>query len=241
MSRARALPVAVLIVAFAAAACSSNPSHQVQASPAGADNSADGVVAQKAVLRPNDLSDYKPNPHTVQTELSPALRQQFAACTGAKTTIFDTETGAHAAYSPDFSKGAENQQQVTSSVEIDPTKADVDGGWNAFSGGKTKQCLKGLFQQLFTAASGAKFGLKYGPVQVSEFNVGVGDRSIGYAMSRSASGPAQTIEFDIDIVYVARDRAGMEFHFFNYGTNPDRGLETRVAKTVYDRIGNKAA
>jgi len=241
MSRTRSLSVLFVALALVAAACSSGSGNSDKSGGSTATDSADLTLAKQAVLRPSDLSDYKATTHIVGSELSSTLRRTFAQCMGVDTTIFDTVPNAQIANSPDFSKGQQNQQQVTSSVEIDPTAADVDQGWKDFSGAKTQSCLKDLFGRLYTAANAAKAGIKYGPVHVSEFNVGVGDRSIGYAMSRAATGPAQTIELDVDVIYVVHDRAGMEFNFFNYGTNPDRTAEARLAQKVYDRVGDKAA
>jgi hypothetical protein len=238
MFRARALPVAVLIVALAASACSSDRTSRIDASPT--PSSPDLTLAQHAVLRSSDVGGYRANKHTAQTDLSATLKRKFAKCTGAATTILDTEPGSQTAYSPDFSKGQTNEQQMTSSVVIHPKATDVDRDWNGFAGDKAKPCLEQVFKELKPAGD-ANGRIKYGPLQVSEFEVGVGDRSIGYAISRSATGPGQIFQLDVDMIYVARDRAGMEFNFFNYGPNPDRAAEKKLAQKVYDRIGDKAA
>jgi hypothetical protein len=98
-----------------------------------------------------------------------------------------------------------------------------------------------LFGDLFGPGRPGAAQFQFGPAHVSQFTVGVGDRSVGYALSRSASNARQTIQLDVDFVYVTRGRAGMEFHFFNLGPNPDRAREKQLAQKVYDRIGDKAA
>ena len=238
MSRARALPAAVLIVALAAA-CSSGRTSRIDASPEA--QNPDLRVAQQAALSASDLRDFKADTHTAQSELRPALRRQFAKCTGTRTTIFDAAPGSHTVESPDFIKGRENEQQVTSSVEIYPKAADVDGAWKSITGAKTQACLKQLFQALYGTADAAKEGIKYGPVQISEFELGVGDRSIGYSMTRDATRQAARIVITVDVIYVVRDRAGMRFQFFNYGPTPDRAAEKKLVKKVYDRVGDKAS
>jgi hypothetical protein len=246
MSRTRVLPVVLLVLAFAAAACSSGSasgsgsgSNQSSGSSPSPHAAADLAVAQQAVLRSSDLTGYKATPHSHVADIPEALKRKFAQCMGSATTIFDTVPGAQSADSPDFSKGLQNQQQVTSSVEIDPSRADINTGWNEFAGKKSAPCLRQFDQALIPAALAKQ--LHMGPVQVTPFEVGVGDRSVGYAMSRSAMGPAQIIEIDVDIVYVVRDRTGMEFHFFNYGPNPDRDAEKKLVQKVYNRVGNKTA
>src|SRR5262245_48534393 len=121
MSRSRALPVAALLLAFAAAACSSGGSDKGGGSGQPANATGDLRVAQQAVLRPSDLRDYKAATHTAASEIRPALKKKFAQCMGTSTTIFDKVPGAQSADSPDFSKGEQNQQQVTSGVEIEPS------------------------------------------------------------------------------------------------------------------------
>jgi hypothetical protein len=242
MSRARVLPVTVLVLALATAACSSSSgADKTGATATGTNTSADLALAKSAVLRPSDLSDYRANLHSPAADIPAAEKRKFAQCMGTSTTIFDTVPGAQSAFSPDFSKGNTNDQQVTSSVEIDPTTADVDHGWSSFSTGNAEPCLEKLFQVLFGPGHAALQQAKFGPVRASQFNVGVGDRSVGYALSRSVSNSRQTVQLDVDFVYVARDRAGMEFNFFNLGPPPDRDREKMLVKKVYDRIGNKAS
>jgi len=241
MSRVRGLSVAVLVLALVATACGSsgNNSSDNGGGSGQPDLVADKRAALQAVLRAGDLSDYKANLHSTGSEIPTAVKRNFAQCMGTPTTVFDTVPRAQTADSPDFSKGRQNEQQVTSSVEIDPTRADTDAGWNSFASKKTEGCLAQLFRDFLSGPVVKQF--KLGPVQVTPFTVGVGDRSTGYAMSRSATGPVQTIQIDVDVIYAVRDRAGMEFHFFNYGTTPDREAEKQLVQKVYDRIGNKAA
>jgi hypothetical protein len=245
MSRARFLPVPLLVLAFAAAACSSSGG-SIRADKGGtpstaANASADLALAKSAVLQPGDLSDYRASAHTPAADIPAAEKRKFAQCMGTSTTVFDKVPGAQSADSPDFSKGDTNNQQVTSSVEIDPTAAEVEQGWNEFTAKKAQPCLEKLFQVLFGPGRAGAEKVKFGPVQVSQFNVGVGDRSVGYALSRSAVNATQTVQLDVDFVYVTRGRAGMEFHFFNLGPNPDREREKMLVQKVYDRIGDKAA
>ena len=243
MSPARALPAVVLVLAFAAAACSSSGGSANNQNSGGSTRSTDAAgdlaVAKQAVLRSGDLHGYKAAPHTSAADIPAPLRRKFAQCMGTPTTIFDTVPGAQSADSPDFAKGSQNELQVTSSVEIDPSSADVDARWKQFVSKETGPCLRQLFQELLTHSAVQQFHL--GPVQVTPFEVGVGNRSLGYGMSRSAMGPRQIIELDIDVVYAVRDRAGMQFHFFNFGPTPDRALEKQLVQKVYDRVGGKAA
>src|SRR2546421_640834 len=81
--------------------------------------------------------------------------------------------------------------------------ADVDQRWNDFTGEKAQPCLKELFRVLFAPGRLGLENIKFGPVHVSQFNVGVGDRSVGYALVRSAANARQTLELDVDFVYVA--------------------------------------
>jgi hypothetical protein len=245
MSRTRPLSIAVLVLALAATGCGSGSSKgadKTGGSSTGGNASADLALAKSAVLRPSDMSGYRSTPHTPAADIPPPLKRKFAQCMGASTTVFDKVPGAQSADSPDFVKGETHELQVTSNVEIDPTAADVDQAWAGFSGEKAQPCLKQLFEELISSTGGQKSQqVQYGPVHVSQFNVGVGDRSVGYALDRSATNAGQTAQFDIDVVYVVRDRAGMEFHFFNLGPNPDREAEKKLVQKVYDRIGDQAA
>jgi hypothetical protein len=56
----------------------------------------------------------------------------------------------------------------------------------------------------------------------------------------SSTGPAASATFYVDLVFVARDRAGLEFSFFNQAAPLDRGFEKGLEQESYDRVGDKA-
>jgi hypothetical protein len=74
---------------------------------------------------------------------------------------------------------------------------------------------------------------------IEKFDVGVGSRSVGYAFTFTVTGPGGTVVIYLDLIFVARDRAGLDFEFTTV-TPPVRSFETTLVKKVYDRIGDKA-
>jgi hypothetical protein len=102
---------------------------------------------------------------------------------------------------------------------------------------KTERCLQALFRELLPALQ----QLRLGPVDVTPFEVGVGDRSVSYAMSRSASGPAQTIQIDVDRIYAVRDRAAWSSTSSTTGRIRTVRPRRSWSRRLYDRIGDKTA
>jgi hypothetical protein len=229
----RRLPAVLIVVALIALAGCGGKSHK-------ADPAADLALAKQAVLTAADLPGYKGTPHAPDDDIPAGVKKDFATCMGTSVSIFDDTPGAQKADSPDFSAGVGDTLSVSDTVEIDPTKGDIDKVWDPISKPAAEPCLGKLFEAATTQGALDSPGVKLGKLKVDRFDVGVGDRSVGYAVVAPVSGPGSSIVLYIDVVFAARDRAGMDFSFSNVGTPFDRNLEKTLVQKVYDRVGTSA-
>ena len=200
------------------------------------DPAADLALAKRVVLTKADLPGYTGKPHTKSDDLSSTQKKDFATCVGLPTTIFDDTPGAQNVDSPDFSKG---RASVSDSVEIDPKKRDIDDGWNQISRAGVAPCLQKLFEAALRAEPDFPKTVTL-DTSITRFDVGIGSRSVGYALTFTATGPGGTVVIYLDLIFLPRDRAGLDFEFSNVGAPPVRSFETALVQKVYDRIGNNA-
>jgi hypothetical protein len=230
MASARTLSVLVLVPLVALAGCGGSTKK--------VDPAADLAVAKAAVLTAADLPGYTDEPHAKSDDLPDAQKKSFAACMGAPTTIFDDVPGAQKADSPDFSK--EPAAQVSNSVSIDPKKSDVEDRWKQLASSKAAPCFQKLFETVFKAGAEGAPNVTFGPMDVTKFDPGVGDRSVGYSVTFSATSSGRNLKFFADVLFLPRDRAEIEIDFFNQDTPTSRSFETALAQKVYDRVGSGA-
>jgi hypothetical protein len=199
------------------------------------DPAADLALAKAAALTAADLPSYFAKPFQQSSDIPVSVKKNFAKCLNVAVTIFDDIPGAQKVHSPDFTK---NSASVSSSVEIDPKTSDVDKGWNELTKPGIARCLERLFQAAVKLS--APSGVTFGATTVTKFDVAVGSRSVGYAAKFSATSQRTAVVFYVDLVFVARDRAGIEVDASNVGQPFDRATEIALARTMYDRIGTKA-
>ncbi len=230
MTSTRRCSIVVLVSLLALAACGGSAKK--------VDPAADLALAKSAVLTAADVPGYTGSPHTSSDDIPAAAKKDFATCMKVPTTIFDDTPGAQKADSPNFAKG---EAQVSNSIEIDPNKSDIDKGWSQISKQEAADCLQKLFQSLIASGANAAQGVTFGPASVTRFDLGIGDRSVGYAvkLSVSATGGKSAV-FYADLVFLPRDRAGLEFDFLDVGAPINRTFETSLVQAVYDRVGTKA-
>jgi hypothetical protein len=229
MSFARRCSIAVFVLPLAFAACGGS-SKKV-------DPAADLALAKASVLTSADVPGYKGVAHTKSADPPAAVKKDFAACMKVPTTIFDDKPGQQKADSQDFSKG---QSQISDSIAIDPKKSQIDDGFKQMSQQGAEPCLAKLFQAVLAQSASDHPGVTFSPPTVERFDPGVGDRSVGYAVKVSVTGGGASLVSYTDLVFVPRDRAGMNFSFTNVGVPFDRSVETGLAQMVYDRVGDKA-
>jgi hypothetical protein len=227
------LPAVLIVVALMALAGCGGKSHKV-------DPAADLALAKRAVLTAADLPGYTAKPHTPDDDIPAAAKKEFASCMGTTTSIFDDTPGAQNADSPDFDGASATGLSVSNSIEIDPKKSDIDKGWDQISKPSVETCLGKLFDAAFKQGSLNEPGVTVGAFKVERYDVGIGDRSVGYEAVVPVSGQGRTAVVYLDLVFVARDRAGMDFSFTDVGKSFDRTLEKTLAQKVYDRVGNDA-
>ena len=97
-------------------------------------------------------------------------------------------------------------------------------------------------QRLFDAGLklSAPSGATFGATTVTRFSVGVGNRSVGYALMVPVSAQGNNLVVYEDLLFVARDRAGIQLLAVNVGQPFDRATEIALARTMYERIGTNA-
>jgi hypothetical protein len=202
--------------------------------PKKADPAADLAAAKAAVLTAADLPGYTATPSTPGGDLPKSATQRFAKCLNLPTTIFDDTPGAQTADSPDFDKAS---AEVSSEVEIDPTRADIDQGWSQFSKATVERCLGGLFDD---SLRGSVPGASFGKVNVTRFEPQIGNRSVGYQVTIPVTKDGQNFPLYIDFLFVARDRGGITLSGANANQPFDRATEIALTRKMYDRVGNHA-
>jgi hypothetical protein len=197
---------------------------------------ADLGVANASVLTTADLSGYAATPYQKSGDIPAAVKQDFATCLNAKVTIFDDTPGAQKAHSSDFKQGSTT---VSSSVEIDPKRSDVDNGWNTIANPAFDRCAQQLFTAIFklTLPSGATVGA----TTVTKFDPAIGNRSTGVEAKTSLSYRGRSFVSYIDFLLIARDRAAIEVDTVQLGEPFNRTTEIALARTMYDRVGTKAS
>jgi hypothetical protein len=229
MTSARTGSIVVLASLFAVSACGSSAKK--------VDPAADLALAKRAVLTKADLAGYTEAPHTAADDLPAPLKKSFAACQKVSTTFFDDAPGGQRANSSEFSKG---ESQISATAKIYVKTNEINQHFDEVSNAATGGCLQKLFEA--AAKSGESNGQKVtvSKESVSRFDLGVGSHSVGYAVQLTlASGP-RTAAFFADVIFLQRDRAGLDFEFVDLGTAPDHTFETALVQKSYDRIGNDA-
>ncbi|HEY3831117.1 MAG TPA: hypothetical protein VGO03_02380 [Acidimicrobiia bacterium] len=205
-------------------------------SSAKADPAKDLATAKAATLTATDLPGYTATPDTSSSDDTPAaLKTQFANCSHEPKSFFADTPGEQKGHSPDFKKG---NTTVSAEVDVEPTRSDVDTEWKEISKSGIETCLGQLFTAVFKSSAS---GVTVGKATATRFTVGVGSRSVGYAMKITAAEGGQSIDAYIDLLVAARDRAGVELDAVSVGQPFDRATEKKLVQTMYNRVGSKAS
>jgi hypothetical protein len=203
------------------------------------DPAADLRVAKSAVLTSADVpSGFTGTPHTDSDDLPASSKKAFADCMHVDATFFDDTPGAQKADSPDFKKG---DDEIDSSVEIDPKKKDIDKGYEQMALSRTPACLGQLFDSAFKSSAGSQPGVTFGTVKVTRASVpGIGDRGFSFSGTIPVTAATQSLTFYFDVFLVQRDRAGITVSSFQTNAPLDRDTELRLVRTIVDRVGDSA-
>jgi hypothetical protein len=203
------------------------------------DPAADLRVAKSAVLIAADVpSGFTGTPHTDSNDLPASAKKAFANCMHTDVTLFDDTPGAQKADSPDFKKG---DDEIDSSVEIDPKKKDIDTGYEQMAQSQTPACLGQLFDSAIRSTAGSQPGVTYGTVKVTRASVtGIGDRGFTFTGTIPITAQSQSLTFYFDVLLVQRDRAGITVSTFQTSGPFDHDTELRLVRTIVDRVGDGA-
>ncbi|HEY1740215.1 MAG TPA: hypothetical protein VGI86_15990 [Acidimicrobiia bacterium] len=201
-----------------------------------ADPATDLATAKAATLTAADMAGWKATPYSSSgDELPASLKKQFANCIHESSTIFDDRPGEQKGHSPDFAKG---NAEVSAEVDVEPARSDVDSDWKNISKAGFETCLGQLFSAAFKTSA---TGVTVSKVTATRFAVGVGSRSVGYAMKITAADQGVSVDAYIDLVVAGRDRAEIELDAENVAQPVDRATEKKLIQTMYDRVGSKAS
>ena len=203
-----------------------------------ADPAADLALAKASVLTSADLPGYTSTPYTDSDDIPANVKSAFATCMQAPSTIFDDTPGEQRFNSPNFDKG---QSEVQNTVNVEPTQSVADTDWNELAKSQTAQCLQQLFEAALKSGGSGSAGATYSGTTVTRFDVGIGNRSVGFTVSINISANGNSAPFYADVIFVLRDRAELNFFYSGLGTPPDRSFETGLVQKVYDRVGGKAS
>lgn len=104
------------------------------------DPTADLALAQTAALNAVDLPGYKETSFTKSSAVPVSVKKDFAKCPHVVVSNSDKASGAQ----KDSSHFIKERVSLSSSVEIDPKKSDVDNTWAEFTNGSLmKGCTQG--------------------------------------------------------------------------------------------------
>jgi hypothetical protein len=205
------------------------------ASTAPADTSAqDNVAAAMMVLKASDLpTGWESAPHK-DTPTDQTVDQQMSQCMHVSRTIFNRGAKSGSADSPDFSMN-NNSQQVSNSVTIRKTKADVDQGWAVFDQPDLLSCLQVAFKAAL--ASTETNGVKITDVTVHNLNFSpLLDRTAALRINIGLSSSGLNITAVDDIVLMQRGRVIADLNFVSSISAFDTTLEQQLASTVASRV-----
>jgi hypothetical protein len=230
MTSARTGSIVLLASLFAVSACGSSAKK--------VDPAADLALAKRAVPTQADVPGYTSAPHTPADDLPATLRKSFDGCLKVSASLFDDTPGAQKASSDDYSKG---QAQISANAKVYPKKSDLDADFTALANAGTGACLQKLFEAAAQSGQANGQNLTIGKESVNQFDPGIGGHSVGYALQLTLTLGKQSAVFFADVIFLQRDRAGLDFEFVDIGTAPDRALATSLVQKSYDRIGKDAA
>jgi hypothetical protein len=229
MTVARTGSILLLVSSLALAACGSSAKK--------VDPAADLALAKRAVLLKADLPGYTSAPHSAGDDLPPSLKKSFDSCLKVTTSIFDDAPGMQQASSDDFTK---RESQISGTTRLYPKKHDIDENFKHVADESTGACLQKLFEEAAKSGATSADKVAFANETVTRFDPGVGKHSVGYAVKLGLTINGQSAVLYADIVFLQRDRAGVDFEFIDVGQATDRALETAAVQKVYDRIGSDA-
>jgi hypothetical protein len=218
----------VLGLAFAASGCGGGGSKH-------ADPAADLALAKSAVLTPQDLPGFAAAPRPKGKDVPAQAKRDFARCLKTDVTFVDHAPTAQEADSLNFTR---LQAQVFSRVSIEPSAADIDAHWKVDTEAGIERCLEALYRTALKPKT--PNSITVGLARVARFDVGIGDRSVGFTVSVPVTVNKIDPDVYVDLLLIARGRAGVEIEAEDVGTPFDRRTELDLARRVYDRIGTKA-
>ncbi len=232
------VPVFVLVVAACGGGSSSSKSSSTTTPPT-VNKAADLELAKGSVLTASDApAGFSAKAHQESSDPPEPLKRDFANCVGTPVTIFDSN--GQKANGPDFAN--ENGDEISNSVEVDATKADVDKGYAALTSPKINDCLAKLFAALLkdSSTSGGA-GMTVGEVTVDSFPVdGVGDRGVGFRVTVPITANGQSVTVYVDVASVQRGRSVLTVTASGNGTPPSRDLEKQLLTKMSERMGATA-
>jgi hypothetical protein len=224
MTAARATATLLLVACMLASGCGSSAKK--------VDPADDLALIHQASLTAADLPGYSAAKHEATDDVPASIRKSFAACMKVPATVFDDTPNSQKLDSDNFSKG---EAAVSSELRIYGAKNDVDDRWQQVAKPATGPCLAQLFEN--GAKLGAEAGVTFGASSGTQFEVGVGPRSVGYSVKLTLTAGKQTTVFYADVVFAQRDRAVVSIESVDVGAQSDRAFQIALTQKVYDRLG----
>lgn len=220
----RSAAILLLVVCMLASGCGSSAKK--------VDPVDDLALIQHAGLTAADLPGYSAAKHEAADDVPASIRKSFAACMKVPATVFDDTPNSQRVDSDNFAKG---EAAVSSELRIYGAQSDVDDRWQQVAKPATGPCLAQLFEN--GAKLGAEAGLTFGASSGSQFNVGVGPRSVGYSVKLTLTADKEPTVFYADVVFAQRGRAIVSIDSVDVGAPSDRAFQIALTQKVYDRLG----
>jgi hypothetical protein len=224
MSTTRATAILLLVAGLLASGCGSSAKK--------ADPADDLALIRHASLTAADLPGYSGSKHDATDDVPACIRKSFAECMKVPATVFDDTPNSQRVDSDNFSKG---EAAVSSELRIYSAQSDVDDRWQQVAKPATGPCLARLFEN--GAKLGADAGVTFGASSGTQFEVGVGARSVGYSVKLTLTADKETTVFYADVVFAQRGRAVVSIESVDVGAPSDRALQIGLVQKVYDRLG----
>jgi hypothetical protein len=241
-----------LVLSLLAAACGGGGSNKVSSSGTGTtsttaatrDVAADQSLASRAVLTASDAPrGYRAQPHSSSGDIPEQVKRDFANCMDSEVTMFDDPPGTLKSDGPDL-VNADEDAEIDNSVQILPSRADVNKQYEQLTSAGVENCLSRLFdaairQELQKSSDAA--GVAFGKAAVDSFAISsVPDGGRGFQVTIPVTANGRSTNFYIDALLVKRGRAELTLTSQTVGTTPDRDVELALIKRMSERLGAQA-
>ena len=204
---------------------------------------ADTALARHAVLALTDFPlGWTSIPHDNSSSgTPPAVEHTFETCAHLPKRFLDnTGDKQPNADSPDFSKGrigAGPAAQISSSIEIDRSPADVSDPLSYLARPRTVNCFDPFFRAVFKQSLKNDPGVSLRDFAFRALSVGsIGDQSAGFQGHVTIFGPRASIYLEFNLYFVRTGRAIAMLSAITFSVPFDQSFAEKLLEKMIGRL-----